>query len=73
MSPPSSPPICRGCDRPTVARPARGVIRWACDTPDCPIVDVGPALPRTPRKPVRRIPEPPGGPSLLWDDEPFHR
>jgi hypothetical protein len=56
MRPPSSPPVCPGCDRPTVARPVRGVIRWACLTPDCPIVDMGPALPGDP---ARRAPEAP--------------
>ncbi len=72
MSAPLSPPTCPGCDRPTVARPVRGVIRWACLTPDCPVVDVGPALPLMLRKPARRISEPSGGPSPLLDVEPFH-
>lgn len=72
MRPPSSPPVCPGCDRPTVARTVRGVIRWACLTDDCPVVDMGQALPCRPRKPARRVPQHPAGPSLLPDDEPFH-
>jgi hypothetical protein len=64
MTAPSSSPTGPGCDRPAVARPVRGVIRWARLTPDCPIVDIGPTVLRMPRKPARRIPESPSGPSL---------
>jgi hypothetical protein len=69
MNRPSSPPVCAGCDRPTEARPVRGVMRWVCLTPDCPVVDIRPAAPSRPRKPARPVPE---GPSLLLDEEPFH-
>jgi hypothetical protein len=72
MTTTSSPPVCPGCDRSTAARRARGVIRSACLTPDCLIVDIGRALPRRPYKPARRIPDPSSGPSLLLDIEPFH-
>jgi hypothetical protein len=70
MSPPSGPPVCPGCDRPTVARPVRGVIRWCCLTDECPIVDIGPAAPRRRRAPARRAPRPSGGPSPMPDVEP---
>jgi hypothetical protein len=38
MSPPSSPPVCPACDRPTEARPVRGVMTWVCETEDCPVI-----------------------------------
>ncbi len=60
---------CPGGGRPTEARPVRGAMRWVYLTPDCPVVDIGPAAPSRPRKPARPVPE---GPSLLLDDEPFH-
>lgn len=74
LSPPTSPPVCPGCDRPSVARPCRGVIRWACLTPDCPVVDMGlePPPRERPGTRARRVPRDAAQPTLLLDVEPFH-
>lgn len=42
------PPTCPDCRGPTVARPVRGVVRWACLAPGCPVLDFGPDPPADP-------------------------
>jgi hypothetical protein len=37
MTTPITPPVCPGCDRPTVPRRINKAMLWGCLTGDCPV------------------------------------